>query len=133
MSVCETRAQARTRSIAATGFTRKSATRICSSVRATFSSKLCVTATTGGQALHARHQPRQRLHFRVAAGVEIDHHDGGARGIERVAVLRDPARHDGKFDRVAGAERGARRTIELRVGGEHHHAGPICIGIGTAA
>src|SRR5665213_4272079 len=54
-----TRAQARTRSIAATGLTRKSAIRICNSVRATFSSKFCVTAITGGQA-------RTLLQMRIA-------------------------------------------------------------------
>jgi len=49
----ETRAQVRTRSIAATGFTKQSATRICNNVRATRASKLCVTATTGGHACTA--------------------------------------------------------------------------------
>ena len=45
-----TRAQVRTSSTGGTGLTRKSATRICISRRATTSSKLCVMATTGGQA-----------------------------------------------------------------------------------
>ena len=42
------RAQVRTSSTGDTGLTMKSATRIWSSVRATFSSKLCVTTMTGG-------------------------------------------------------------------------------------
>ena len=43
-----TRAQVRTSSTGETGLMRKSAARICRSVRATLSSKACVITTTGG-------------------------------------------------------------------------------------
>ena len=78
---------------------------------------------------HARHQPRQRLHLVVAAGVEIDHHNGRGFDIERIAALLDPSRHNGEFDRVRGVEGGVRGTIELGVGGEHHHAGTAELGL----
>jgi len=72
---------------------------------------------------HTRHQPRQRLHLGVAAGVEIDHHNGRGFDIERIAALLDPPRHNDEFDRVRGVEGRVRGTVELGVGGEHHDAG----------
>ena len=70
-----------------------------------------------------RHQPRQRGHFVVAPGVEIDHHDGGVGGIQRVTQRGEMAGHHFEFDLARCAEGGARRTIEIRVGGDDHHAG----------
>jgi hypothetical protein len=63
----------RTKSTGDTGFTRKSATRICRSVRATDASKRCVTTITGGQ-LPTRAINRSSACISLATAVEIDDH-----------------------------------------------------------
>ena len=87
-----TRAQVRTSSTGCTGFTRKSATRICSSRRATSASKACVTTTTGGQApMRAISRSSACISSsRPASRSMID--DGGAVGVELVADARRPCR-----------------------------------------
>ena len=119
-----TRAQVRTSSIGCTGFTRKSATRICSSRRATSASKL------------ARHHDRRAAPVRAirrssacisscAASVEVDDDDGRGCRIERVAGLGNGGRDHLEIDLRARVERGADKLIESRVHGENHHAGPV--------
>jgi hypothetical protein len=53
------------------------------------------------------HQPRKSGHLFRAAGIEIEHHDGRIRHLERVALLSEPAGNDRKLDR---RRRGKGRT-----------------------
>ena len=116
-----TRAQARTSSTADTGLTRKSATRICISLRARFASTLRVTTTTGG------HVPRAPIRLSSACSsscgrIEIDHHDG--RGLRIVSASALPAcRGPGGSICALAAKVGAPRSVKAGVRGHDHHLG----------
>ena len=95
---CAARAQARTSSSGCTGFTRKSATRICSSCRATSTSNAGIATITGGVPPSRCVSAFERREVRLARRVEVDDHDGRAVGVELAHRLGERADRDGELD-----------------------------------
>ena len=63
---------------------------ICMKMRARSALKLCVTATTGGQAPRRVIRRSIACHLVGALGVDIDHDHGSAVDIQRVADFGEP-------------------------------------------
>ena len=121
-----TRAQVRTSSTGDTGFSRKSATRICTNARARFSSNAWVIDDDRRPGADPRHQPIEREHLLVPAGIEVDDRHCRAFQAEIACDRRERARHHTQLDLLAGAERRLRLLLEAGIRREHDHLGLAC-------
>ena len=79
------------------------------------------------------HQPLERGHLLGAAGIEIDHRDGGIGQIEPIGEPFERGLDHPQCDLVAGAERRPHLLRERRVAGEHDHLGRARCAVRAAA